>query len=107
MTFPKIDGECDDCTDERTELEDGPEDSECLAFILLERVTHHNTSLGRIEQSGRDTEDRASEDQEPARTLGLVTSGRKESVGNLVALDGHIRPEGTCVESVTQSTLGS
>ena len=47
MTLLEIDSEGDDGTDERTELEDGPEDTKCLALILLERVTHHDTSLGR------------------------------------------------------------
>ena len=78
MTLVEIDSESDDSTDERAELEDGPEDTECLAFILLERVTHHDTSLGRPKQGGGDTEDRASENQEPTRTLGLMTSSGRE-----------------------------
>jgi hypothetical protein len=77
MTLLKIDSEGDDGTDERTKLEDGPEDAKRLAFILLERITHHNTSLGRPEQSGGDTEECTSENQEPACALGLVTSERE------------------------------
>jgi len=73
MTFSKIDSKGDDGTDEGTKLEDGPEDTERLAFILLEWVTHHNTSLSRPEQSGGDTEDCAGKNQEPACTLRLVT----------------------------------
>jgi len=80
MTLFKIDGESNDGTDERTKLENGPEDAERLAFILLEGITHHNTSLGRPEQGGGDTKDRARKNQEPACTLGLMTSekGRLE-----------------------------
>ena len=77
MALIKIDSESDDGANERTELEDGPEDTECFALILLERITHHDTSLGRPEQSGGDTEDCAGENQEPACALGLVTSGRE------------------------------
>jgi len=78
MTFLEIDSEGNDGTNERTELEDGPEDTECLALILLERVTHHDTSLGGPEQGCGDAEDCASENQEPTCTLGLVTSEREE-----------------------------
>ena len=62
MTLLKIDGEGDDGTNERTELEDGPEDTECLAFILLEGIAHHDASLGGPEQSGGDAEECAGED---------------------------------------------
>jgi hypothetical protein len=78
MTLLKVDREGDDGTDERTKLEDGPKDTESLAFILLERVAHHNASLGRPEQGGGDTEECTGKNQEPARALGLVTSGREE-----------------------------
>jgi len=46
VAFLEVDSESDDGTNERPELEDGPEDTECLAFIFLERVAHHDTSLG-------------------------------------------------------------
>jgi len=81
MALLEIDSEGDDSTDERTELEDGPEDTECLSLILLERVTHHDTSLGRPEQGGGDTEDCASKNQEPTCTLGLMTSGERRVSG--------------------------
>ena len=76
MALLEVDSESDNSTNKRTELEDGPEDTECLALILLEWVTHHDTPLGRPKQGGGDTEDRASENQEPTCTLGLMTSGR-------------------------------
>ena len=78
MALLKIDSEGDDGTDERTKLKDGPEDTESLAFIFLERVTHHDTSLGRPEQSGGDTEECTGEDQEPSCALGLMTGGKEE-----------------------------
>ena len=77
MALVKIDSEGDDGTDERTKLKDGPEDTKRLAFILLERIAHHDTSLGRPEESGGDTEERTGEDQEPPCTVGLMTSRRE------------------------------
>ena len=77
MTLVKIDSEGDDGADERTKLENGPEDTERLAFILLEGVTHHDTSLGGPEQCGGDAENCAGEDQEPACALGLMSGGRE------------------------------
>jgi len=108
MTFLKIDSEGNDGTDERTKLEEGPEDAERLAFILLEWVTHHNTSLGRPEQSGGDTKDCAGENQEPACTLGLVTGGKEGLAAEMsCCLISHIRPESTDVECITQGALDS
>ena len=49
MALLEVDSERDDSTDERAKLEDGPEDTESLAFIFLERIAHHDTSLGRPE----------------------------------------------------------
>lgn len=81
MTLLEVDGEGDDGTDERTELEDGPEDTERLSFILFKRVAHHDTSLGRPEQGSSHTKDCTGENQEPTCTLSLMTSGREELMG--------------------------
>lgn len=81
MALFKIDCEGDDCTDERTKLEDGPEDTESLALILLKWITHHDTALGRPEQSSGDAEDRTGKNQEPPCTLGLMPDGGEELVG--------------------------
>ena len=77
MTLAKIDSEGNNSTDKGTKLEDGPEDAEGFALVLLERVTHHDTSLGRPKESGGDAEKCTSKNQEPARALGLVTNGRE------------------------------
>ena len=77
MALPKVDGEGNDGTDERTKLEYGPEDTKSLAFIPLEGVAHHNASLSRPKQSGGDSKNGTGENQEPARALGLMT-WRKE-----------------------------
>ena len=68
----------DDGADEGAKLEDGPEDTERLALVLLERVGHHYRTLGRPEEGGGDTEDRTSEDDEPIGVLSLVTGEGEE-----------------------------
>ena len=69
---PNIDRERDDGADERAELEDGPEDGKGLALVLLERVGHHDRTLGRPEEGSGDPEEGAGENDEPARALRLV-----------------------------------
>ena len=76
MALAKIDNESDDGTDEGTKLEEGPEDAERFAFILLEGITHHDTSLGGPKESGSETEKRTGQNQEPVCALGLVTCKR-------------------------------
>lgn len=78
MTLPKIDGESNDGADKGTKLEDGPEDTERFAFVPLERITHHDTSLGRPKKSSGDAKERTGENQKPACALGLVTCGREQ-----------------------------
>ena len=73
MTLLKVDSEGNDGTDKRTKLEDGPEDAEGLALVLLEGITHHDTSLGGPKETGGDAKDCAGENQEPACTLSLMT----------------------------------
>lgn len=67
-----VDREGDSSTEERTELEDGPEDTEGLPFVLLERVGHHDGTLGGPEERSRYSEHGTGEDEEPAGSLGLV-----------------------------------
>ena len=74
-TFADVDGESDERADERAKLEDGPEYGECLPLVFLERIGHHDGALRRPEQSGGDSEERASEDDEPSGALGLVAVG--------------------------------
>jgi hypothetical protein len=77
MALAKIDSESDDSTDKGTKLKDGPEDTERFSFVIFERITHHDTSLGRPKKSGGNTKKCTGENQEPACTLGLVTCGEK------------------------------
>lgn len=79
MTLPKIDSEGNDGANEGTKLKDGPEDTERFAFVLLERVTHHDTTLGGPQQSGGNTKNCTGKNQEPASTLRLMTCGRSVS----------------------------
>ena len=67
-----VDGEGDDGADEGAKLEDGPEDGEGLALVLLKRVGHHDRTLGRPEEGSGDPEEGAGENDEPARALRLV-----------------------------------
>lgn len=76
-----VDGERDDGADEGAELEDGPEDAKGLALVLLERVGHHDTSLGGPEQRGTDAKDGACENEEPARALSLEAPERANVEG--------------------------
>lgn len=84
MTLPKIDSESDNGADEGTKLKDGPEYTKGFAFILLERITHHNTTLGGPQQSGGDAKNCTGKNQEPACTLGLMTCGRTVSGNRLI-----------------------
>ena len=78
MTLSKVDSESDNGPDKRTKLEDCPEDTKGFAFILLERVAHHDAPLGRPKESGGDAQEGTGENQEPSGTLGLVTLWERE-----------------------------
>lgn len=44
-TAPDVDGQCNDRSYERAELENCPEDTKRFALVLLQWVTHHNCTL--------------------------------------------------------------
>ena len=69
--FADVDGESNERADERAKLEDGPEDTEGLALVLLQWVAHHDATLCGPKEGGGDTENRTSEDKEPPRALSL------------------------------------
>lgn len=75
-------------TDQCSHLEEGPEEGERSALVLLERVGHHNRTLSGPEQGSGAAEECASEDEEPSCAVDLVC------------------PESAYVERISSSTDG-
>lgn len=67
-----LDTQGDGGADDGAHLEDGPEEGEGAALVLLLRVGHHDGPLGRPQERGGGAEDGAREDEEPAGAVGLV-----------------------------------
>ena len=51
-------------THHRTQVEDGPEDTDELGFLVLERVGQHYRTLSRPQEASADTENCTSSDDE-------------------------------------------
>jgi hypothetical protein len=63
-----------DGANERAKLEDRPEDAKRLPLVFFEWVAHHDCALRGPKQRRRYAEHPTSKYDEPARSLGLVTS---------------------------------
>lgn len=78
LALTDVDRERDDRTDEGTELEDRPEDTEGLSFVFLEGVGHHDSTLGGPEEGSGETEDGRGEEEEPVVSGRLMAGSRVE-----------------------------
>ena len=58
---------CDRSADNSAKIEDGPEDTDVLALIVLGGISHHEGALGGPQQTCTDSEDSSCRDDEWAR----------------------------------------
>lgn len=72
-----VDSKGDHGTDERAKLEYCPENAKCFAFIFLERIAHHDTTLRGPEKCGCESQDGTREYQEPSCSLHLEAIRQK------------------------------
>lgn len=97
LVVAPLNAERNDVTEDTTAVEDGPEDGEVLALLVLSGVTHHDGTLSAPQPTSTNTEQAGGDDNEGDRVnvvvgqersdvedIGQATENEKEAVSNNV-----------------------